>query len=144
LVTPTELLVGVVSREGPDEVFALYGRVLVLGAALDWSTRGGPTRDPRSLDPLEAPERLHNLFNCEGHYFLLHCTFARGEESHRSILSVLRETQCSGDPPCDHESIGVAPVSLRNKHTATAPAAHQGLCDLSRRLTAWCCPLLLL
>jgi hypothetical protein len=51
LVIPTEFSVGVVGRDGLDEVVTLYGWVLVPGAALDWSTRGEPTGDLGSLDP---------------------------------------------------------------------------------------------
>jgi hypothetical protein len=51
LVIPTELSFGVVGRDGPNEVVALYARVLVPGATLDWSTRGEPVGDPGALDP---------------------------------------------------------------------------------------------
>jgi hypothetical protein len=66
LVILTELSAGVVGRDGLDEVVALYGRVLVPGAALDWSTGGDLAGDLGSLNPSEAPERLHDLFNHEG------------------------------------------------------------------------------
>jgi hypothetical protein len=66
VVIPTELSVGVVGRGGLDEVVSSYRRVLVPGAALDWSTRSEPAGDPRSVDLLEAPEQLHDLFNHEG------------------------------------------------------------------------------
>jgi hypothetical protein len=53
LVILTELSVRIVGRDDPDEVIALYGRVLVLvlGATLDWSMRTEPAGDPGSLDP---------------------------------------------------------------------------------------------
>jgi hypothetical protein len=54
LLIPTELSIEVVGRDGPNEVAALYGRVLVPDAPLDWLMRGEPAGDPGSLDPSQA------------------------------------------------------------------------------------------
>jgi hypothetical protein len=62
--------------------------VPVPGEALDRSMGSGPAGDPRSLNPLEAPERLHDLFNREG--AISHCNLAWGEEPHHSASSVER------------------------------------------------------
>jgi hypothetical protein len=66
LVIPTVLSVGVAGRGGPDEVVASCRHALFPGATLGRSTRSEPAGDPRSLDPSEAPEQLHDLFNREG------------------------------------------------------------------------------
>jgi hypothetical protein len=50
LVIPTELSVEVVDQDSLDEVVASCRRVLILGVALDWSTRSEAAGTPGSLD----------------------------------------------------------------------------------------------
>jgi hypothetical protein len=97
LVIPNELSVGVVRRGGPDEVVASYRRVLVPGAVLDWSTRSEPAGDLGSLDPSEAPEWLHDLFNHEG--AISRCAVPLPGVRSRIVLSKSQEgTSCDGFP----------------------------------------------
>jgi hypothetical protein len=97
-------------------------RALVPSATLDWSSRSGPARDPRSLEPSEASEQLLDLFNREGAvpWYIVPSLEARG----RIALSQLqRDASFQGIPSCDRGSTGVALVGSRNKCAAAAPAA---------------------
>jgi hypothetical protein len=87
-IIPTELSIKVVGRNNLDEVVALYVRVLVPSTALDWSTRGESAGDSGSLDPSEAPKRLHDLFNHEG--AISCCVVPSPELSNRIALSDLQ------------------------------------------------------
>jgi hypothetical protein len=54
-------------------------------------TRSEPAGDPRYLDPSEAPERLHDLFNREG--AISHCVVpSPGVRNRIALLLTCRET----------------------------------------------------
>jgi hypothetical protein len=66
-----------------------YGWTLVLGTSLDWSAGSRPARDPVSLDPSEAPERLCICLIMKA-LSLLCYVFALSEKSHHIISAAGR------------------------------------------------------
>jgi hypothetical protein len=86
-------------------------------------TRSEPAGDPGSLDPSEARERLHDLFNLEA--AISRCAvLSSGVRNRIAFVSRAKRRSIQGIPPCDHESTGVAPVNPQNKCAVAALAAY--------------------
>jgi hypothetical protein len=85
--------------------------VLVLGTALDWSMRGESARDPGSLDPSEAPERLYDLFNHEG-AISCYAVPSPGVRNHIALSHLQRDAEFRGSPLVTTSQLGL-PRSVR-------------------------------
>jgi hypothetical protein len=107
--------------------------------------KGESARDPVSLDPSEAPEWLHDLFNHEG---AISCCVvpSPGVRNRIALSHVHRDVAFRGSPIMTVSQLGLpwSVCVISAPQLRISSAEYRGLHHPSRRLAAVVLPLLLL